>query len=771
VAYSFPQPREAGKAGSTGASARRVRIPFEVTAVVRQEGVAGADVREGVIAHLDDVQNWLELPGRSQTLLALVDPSLYESQNAEIGALNVRGVAQAIQSQLGSDYTYSLDKAVALDELAQAFLLVQALINVYGLMALGVVGLLVYTLVMTNVQEQRRDMAILRILGSQRSFLFTLVIAEVAVIGVIGISLGILLGNGITQYIILPLINKQMVEQGLNPNFQLNVTLATILPPVLSAAFVLFFSTLKPARDASKTKVIYAINPSVADNIQLEDLAGLRERGPNLKIFGMGGTLMLGFGLIAGGEVMTTFGSPAMEASFIFAALMLMVLGIGLIFFILTIPLEKLTLFILGLLIPRLTYFAKRNVGRGQLRNTLISMLVLFSGILPSFLATQSALSYANLETDVRLRLGAPLDVNSWGWYGAGEEANRYWLRPSFLAEELETVPGVDQTVGVSRPFSSQASDSVNMRSAPVTVYGVTADLNAVLFADMMEFAAGDETALATILQEPDTVIISEGLSEHLAVPLGGIVNLQGEGLDHTVEARVVGVARRIPGFRGIGRARTTAQYGSDILTSLDSFQRLTSDPLLPLPAANAPALTRVLGTLTPDANAEDVQMEIGQRYGSEKRIWARLAAVRMEAAQRGQAQERIFLLALTGISFTTAVFGVFAVIYVTIYARRLEIGMMKAFGMRTWELTGMLIIESIAMTLGAALAGIAAGTTMAYLSTVGEKVLQQQPYKLAVDTIVMPFIVVLVVLASMLGAAFSARRIVKHKAIEILRM
>jgi ABC-type antimicrobial peptide transport system permease subunit len=96
---------------------------------------------------------------------------------------------------------------------------------------------------------------------------------------------------------------------------------------------------------------------------------------------------------------------------------------------------------------------------------------------------------------------------------------------------------------------------------------------------------------------------------------------------------------------------------------------------------------------------------------------------------------------------------------------------MMKAFGMRTWELTGMLIIESIAMTLGAALAGIAAGTTMAYLSTVGEKVLQQQPYKLAVDTIVMPFIVVLVVLASMLGAAFSARRIVKHKAIEILRM
>jgi ABC-type antimicrobial peptide transport system permease subunit len=272
-------------------------------------------------------------------------------------------------------------------------------------------------------------------------------------------------------------------------------------------------------------------------------------------------------------------------------------------------------------------------------------------------------------------------------------------------------------------------------------------------------------------LAQPEAVIISEGLAQHLAVPLGGVIKLAGEGLDHTVEARVVGIARRIPGFEGIGRARTTAQYGSDMLMSLDSYQRLTTEPNLPLPGFDAPAFTRVMGTLTPDAVAEEVQAEIGQRYGRENRLWAALADVRLESAQRGQATERIFLLALTGISFTTAVFGVFAVIYVTIYARRLEIGMMKAFGMRTWELTGMLIIEAIAMTLGAALAGIAAGTTMAYLFTIGEKALQQQPYKLALDTTVMPFIVILVVLASVLGATFSARRIVKHKAIEILRM
>jgi putative ABC transport system permease protein len=144
---------------------------------------------------------------------------------------------------------------------------------------------------------------------------------------------------------------------------------------------------------------------------------------------------------------------------------------------------------------------------------------------------------------------------------------------------------------------------------------------------------------------------------------------------------------------------------------------------------------------------------------------------INLEFNERNQASQRIFLLVMTVISFTTAVFGVFAVIYVTIYARRLEIGMMKAMGMRRRELTGMLIVEAITMTLGAALAGIAAGASMGYISGYGQRILQGLPIIFAIDTTVMPFIVIMVVLASMLGAAFSARRIVKKQAVEILWM
>jgi len=142
-----------------------------------------------------------------------------------------------------------------------------------------------------------------------------------------------------------------------------------------------------------------------------------------------------------------------------------------------------------------------------------------------------------------------------------------------------------------------------------------------------------------------------------------------------------------------------------------------------------------------------------------------------LQRAREDQMFGQILLLVLTSISFITAVFGVFAVIYVTIYARRLEIGMMKAVGTRNWELNGMLTVESIAMTLSAALAGILAGTTMAYVFTYIDNAAAQRPQQFAIDTTVMPFIIITVTLAAILGTVFSARRIIKRKAVEILRM
>jgi ABC-type antimicrobial peptide transport system permease subunit len=96
---------------------------------------------------------------------------------------------------------------------------------------------------------------------------------------------------------------------------------------------------------------------------------------------------------------------------------------------------------------------------------------------------------------------------------------------------------------------------------------------------------------------------------------------------------------------------------------------------------------------------------------------------------------------------------------------------MMKAVGARKWELNGMLSVESIALTLSAALAGIIAGSTMAYMITFVDNVTAQRPQQFTIDTTVMPLIIIMVTLAGVLGTVFSARRIINRKAVEILRM
>jgi putative ABC transport system permease protein len=771
VSYSFPTPREKGQPAATAASERRTTGRFTVAAIVRQDGLSGSLGRQGLIMDLADAQVWLDLPGQASSLIATVIPSLYQTNNAEVAALRVRDVVSAVQEQLGDEYRYSMDKALALNGAAQAFLMVQALINSYGLIALGVVGLLVHTLVMTNVQEQRRDMAIIRILGSQRNFLFALVMVEVLLIGVIGVGLGIITGQLITRFVIVPIIQSQMAREGFPATLTPVVSLSALLPVIISALVVLFLSSLQPAREAARTKVMHAINPGVADNIQIEDLARLRERRPDFKLF-LGGLALMGiFALIAGFQVVEAFGGPSLQVGFVLLAIGLIVLGLGLVFHIVTVPFEKLVLFLVGLVMPRQTYFAKRNVGRGRTRNTLISMLVLFSAVLPSFLATMVALERANLEADQRQSIGAPADIRIAGWWRAPEEIENQRLTTDFRTRELAAVPGVDQTVGLTYGYRTNVSDGVGFKTAGITAYGVDGHLNDVLFSDLTAFSAGAVGALDDLLDDPGAVVISQGLADHLALSLGDTIKIGGEGPDHVLDARIIAIASRIPGFDGIGRSRISAQSDSNVLFSLDGFRRLITPLDQPLPGPETPLLERVMFTLTEGASAHQMDVEFAQRFSKDRQLWARFLELILEENRRAQVTSQLFLLVLTTIAFTTAVFGVFAVIYVSIYARRIEIGMLKAMGMQRRELTGMLNVESIAMTLGSALAGITAGAVMGYIIFFGERALGQRPADFAMDTTVIPFIVLLIVLASMISASLSARRIVKKRAVEILRM
>lgn len=440
--------------------------------------------------------------------------------------------------------------------------------------------------------------------------------------------------------------------------------------------------------------------------------------------------------------------------------LMGMVLGVSLMFFITTVPFERVVLAIARVAAPRLTFFARRNVSRGKTRNTRIALLVLFSAVLPSFLGTQTQLELANSENRTKMWMGAPIRIEAAARYRDSVELQR--LTPSCVRDDLASVMGIGDLVGVSYPYATRIEDVFGLRQASVEVIGLDGDMGRIAFEEIAEFTAGGLESLRHVVSHSEGVVISEGLAPQLAVELGETIELQGEGLDHIDKVRAVGIARRIPGLRGIERSSTAARSGSTVLVSIDHFGRLATPLDESVPGPHDPLVDTVLGTLQPQADPEEVGEEIQKLSARTSPLWINLLAWQLEANGSDTMVFVILLLTLTGISFTTAVLAVFAVICVTVYARRIEMGMLKSMGMVRGELRLMLTVEAIVMTLGSALAGIAAGASMGYLNFYLNAVLEQMPALFAVDKIVMPAIIILVVLASMLAAAFSSHRIVR---------
>ncbi|MBN1886803.1 MAG: ABC transporter permease [Thermoflexales bacterium] len=780
--YTLPTPRREGYAGSTGASSSRARANVTVVGIVTQQGLFSQSTQNAVIADLAFVQEWLGLPGRAQQVLVQWDPNLYKTTNPQVAVFQARQMAEGVRAALGDDYSYDLSKVKAIDSSQQSFAAQQSLVNVYGLMALGIVGLLVRTLIQNNVIENRRDMAVLRILGATSRRLFGMVVVEVTVLGVLGAGIGTLAGILLNNYVFAPAILASMELGGLT--LRPTVSPGTILPPVLMAAGVLAISALSPARQASATKIMHAINPGAADNIGLDDIAKFRERRPSTRVFVIGLSLTIAWVvMIYGFQYAFTFGDISLIAVLIFGSLLSMVLGVAMMFSVLTVPFERLLLLLLERLAPKRAFFVTRYVKRGKERNTWISLMIVLSATLPVFLATEMALQQANLATQVQMNNGAPLEAEigtEWGMGGfvfevsiggSGGRSNLMRLKPAFV-DEFKATPGVERVVGLSYSYRANTADAVGVRSANVSYVGLTGSLNGIVFPDKIEFLGSGPEALDRVVAEKDTVIISEGLAQHLQVPLGGIIYVTGAGLDHKIELRVVGIARQLAGFAyQIGRNQQQASGGgSSALVSLNTFRQLSHDPVAGQPDPNEAVLARFLATMAPGADSSEVGKSLRTAFTLKHKLIVSITQEQIDEAIRSFQQAQVFMAVLAIISSVTSIFGVFAVIFVAVNSRRLEIGMMKAVGSSNGHLLLTFILEAIVMSVSAVLTGITAGAILGYVDTYSSSFMYEMPVTFAVDLVVGPLTVVLVVVASIISAAWASRAILVRKAVQILR-
>jgi hypothetical protein len=406
--------------------------------------------------------------------------------------------------------------------------------------------------------------------------------------------------------------------------------------------------------------------------------------------------------------------------------------------------------------------------------------MIVLSATLPVFLATEMALQGASMGNQLQMTNGAPIDakvsaVTEMGGFvfemGPSITPESLRLKPQKV-DQFKATSGVGRTVGLTYSYRAKTADDVDVRSAQVGYIGLTGSLNGIVYPDTVEFLGSGPEVLDQVVNEKDTVIISEGLAEHLQVPLGGMIHVSGKGLDHNVELRVVGIARKIGGFfYEIGRNQQTARNGSSTaLVSLDTFREISHDPVLGKPDPNEAVLMRFLATLAPGAKPEEVSKALRTAFTLKDKIVVSVTDEQIVEITRAFKQSQVFMVVLTVISFVTSIFGVFAVIYVAVNSRRMEIGMMKAVGSSNGHLLLTFMLEAIVMSVSAVLTGITAGAILGYFDQYSSNLPMELPVTPAVDTLVAPLTVALVVVASIISAALASRTVLRRKAVQILR-
>ncbi len=789
LSYIVPLSRMKGYDLPEEASVGRVTRRFTVTGIALATGLGGGG-QNGILANVETVQDWLDVPGRAERLVVVLDEAVYGSLNTQSSIFRVRRIAERMYDALGSEvetYVFSLDKAQSLDWSDVAFAVLRSLSAVYGFLVMGVVGLLIYSIINSNVEERQRDLAFLRVLGAKRRHLFGLVMIEVALIGLIGVGLGIAAGQAFSIWVVAPVANYLITHTAsdagleLGIEFQMMITVAAMVRAAVIAAIVLALSAIAPARKAAGTKVRHAINPGSADSLQIEDLARLRSRKFDVRIIIAGIVLTIMWLLIfIGNNFLFVQGNEAVVSVFGFSGMALLVIGVSLLFYALTIPFERIMILLSGFVAPRLSFFAGPNLVRAKQRNTVISLMVVFSATLPTFLGTMTALEQKNYDVEARFRYGAPVtaQVSRWGWHFFVQNTEGHLL-PSFLTE-FRAVPGIARAVGLTTEFSAEASNRVALRDAAVQVQGLTGTLDGIVYADLTEYHTGGPHTFDEILSEPDTIILGAGYAEFMDLHVGDVVRVPGEGKDHVVNMRIAGLIERMPGFEGFSRNENYVRRGrSPGFVSLDTYIRLTTDLTVEdvctrgycSPAEREqPIITNIMATVEDGADEAEVIGDLRELFSDQTNVWVRSTAEQIRTTEQSMRTMRVLMLIMTVLSFITSIFGVFAVVYVAVYVRRLEIGMLKAIGMRRRDLVGAFALEAVMMTVSASLAGVTAGTVLGYVFYVSNNMMRNTPTQLTFDWITTAAILVMVTLASVISASLAARGVVRGKVTMILR-
>ena len=662
---------------------------------------------EQILINLLEAQLILNEPGKVNIIDINVETTALEERRAQI--------QNNIEATLGNDY--QVGALMSGTEMFAALRIGQAMFSVFGALALFMGGFIIFNTFRTIVAERRRDIGMLRALGANRRTIIGMILAEGFLQGILGTSIGLLLGYlmaaGIIKFI------GPVMSQFIN----LNLGTPVVSPALFFGAVALgvgvtVVAGLIPALNASKVTPLEALRPSVADT-QFDQRTGVGFAG---------GAAIIVLTIIA---ILT--GQPAL----IIPGGLFFLLGLVLIAPALVRPFALIFGRIIGSFYARqgIGELAQGNVTRQPSRVAVtasttmlaLAIIVAMGGMVSSLTVTLYDLIHANLGSDY---LFVPPSIALWS-SNVGAKSD--------FADQLKQIDGVDAVSSLRFTSAISNGQAISLLGIDPVSYPAVSSLY------FQKSIFTDEASAYESLANGRNMIVNGALMTALGKQIGD--NIEIVTPEGTLTYRIVAIATDMlnakvtTGF--ISQANLKTDFGAtdDVFIQLNltkNADRAAADKAIKALAENYPTFKVISGT---------------EYYNALKS--------QMDAAFSGM-YVMFLLLAVPSL------IAMLNTLTISVIERTREIGMIRAAGGTRKQVRNMVMAEALLLAAIGTAFGILGGLYLGYVIVVAMKGIFPLGYVFPISGILAAIAIGL--LFGAFAAFIPARQAARMNVVEALR-
>lgn len=576
-----------------------------------------------------------------------------------------------------------------------------------SLVAILVGMFLIYNTMSISVVQRKRELGILRALGTTKRQILVLFTLEGFLLGCVGSALGVAIGLGLARFM-LAALTASVNEIYL----QVAATEVHVDPLLVTAGFGLgvlgaVASAFVPAREATRVSAIETLRTG-----RFTPQAPRRGFTP-----ADGGALALAVAALIARSLPPIAGQPYGP----FAATTLVLLSValvlprilGLVRAVLRRPLEAA----LGVE----ARLANDNVPRDLRRATItagalmvgVSLTVAFAAFLGSFKTSTLKWVSQTVPADIFITSGARFS-------GVKNTPMADTLR-----EPLAAIPGVAEVDRIR---------IVNIVYRDLPIKLLSANLEIFAKHSQMTFLQGDAaTSVPAVLQ--GDAMVSENLARRLDLKVGDAIKLAAPTGERSY--RLAGVILDYTSDQGtviLDRATMIRDWNDSRVDTYELY-------------------------LEPGTDPEPVKRAIEEKYGEALNLFVLTQTEFRGELERILDQTFAVMNALEFVALVIAVLGVVNALLATVLDRIRELGVLRAIGMLRRQVRRMVMLEAGILGISAVIAGIAAGLMLGFILIHDIFVVQSGWYiQLLFPGVEIAQVGVLVVLVSTLAGWYPAR-------------